>query len=154
MVSGAEVGHFPITVEFPGEAPATYISPADLESEVEFLRDPDWPYIATDSNGKRLRLILERLELLLCTVVPVNFEPTELRVVRVDDVSGAKLVETDGQGNAFRSLMMGRWRSVKAVEPTQWNTVLTCTSSPSHPAPHSPQWFNERWLRARLGRFP
>ncbi|GGE94418.1 hypothetical protein [Mycetocola zhadangensis] len=74
----------------------TYESLTDLGIDLEFEREGEWAGFApapvfTDRVGRRFRILVMSLEVVLCVEVPADYEPAQLRLRRVW-VSGEEIV--------------------------------------------------------------
>jgi hypothetical protein len=145
---------FPLTFAASGLDKESYGGPDELAADVEFLRDTDDPYLAVDSNGQRVRLIIWNLELLLCAVVPMNFDPENLQISRIRGSVGEVMIEADRQGTCHRTLTIKGRTRVEGFEPRTWSEPVAASSTLGEVMPGKWQQFDEAWLRARLGWWP
>lgn len=149
---------FPILVS--GEEWADHLSAnaTELATDVEFVDDYDPPYRATDANGRRVRLIVWNLELLVCHTVHSDFSPDALvlRRYRSKDLASTYHLE-HLQERAVRSLEVDSQEHPVRCGPTEWNQlVASLPQQVEHGLGEadvlSNREFHERWMKARLGR--
>ncbi|MFL0028427.1 hypothetical protein ACJBCE_36500 [Streptomyces sp. NBUL23] len=123
-------------------------NPEQLALGVEFVDDWDRTYDCRDASGRRIRLIVWALEVVLTQIVPDGFDPTSITVRQFKDGAGITFVEY-ADDTAMRSLR---------IEPNQ----STAIEGLPHPAPvgpavgsQDPRDFHRSWMRSRLGnRYP
>lgn len=123
-------------------------TPSQAELTVEFCNDYDPPYRCIDADDNRVRLLVWNVRLLLCQIIPDDFDPALLEVwQQLLPSSGPRLVEVY-QGLALRAIN----RTTRGVEPRIWSAVVTTWPAPTQ-AEHAyvtATDFDREWLHLRL----
>ncbi|MFY1636375.1 hypothetical protein ACN27F_24395 [Solwaraspora sp. WMMB335] len=118
-----------------------------VETTAEFVDDSDPEYVCLDADGKRVRLIVWALELLVCQTVPNNFEPAGLRIMEVVEGSESWFVECLGS-TSLRML-----RGAGNALPAEWDQLgdlpQVCATIESK---MSVEGFHRTWMKARVGK--
>ncbi|WP_326557567.1 hypothetical protein [Micromonospora sp. NBC_01796] len=126
---------------------------AAVETMVEFVDDTDPPYRCHDAQGRRVRLIVWILELLVCQVVPDDFDTSRLRIGRTPDVDGEDPVLVECVDDLVLRTLGG---TPLRFEPATWSTgTSTSVDELVEETGVVPEAFHQLWMKARLGkRFP
>jgi hypothetical protein len=158
MVMNSERGSGPIAFGSPAVFPLRYTdddvteygldSPSAVELRVEFCDDYDPAYRCRDATGRRVRLIVWNLRLLLCQVVPIDFDADALQVWRERSVDRQRLVERY-HAAALRALVEAPSRS---AQPSMWNVEVDRWEGvePQEEAQIDGKRFHRDWLAARM----
>jgi len=141
---------FPVTVTVYDGPAETFDDPIELASTIENLNDSE-PYAARDAAGRRVRLIIDELQLLLGVLVPDSFIQGDLSIA-IEATAGARsrYMEVDPDGNCYRSLLVDG-RKVVECQPRTWDTQVESVSGAS-PADLSWQHFDAEWVACRQRR--
>ncbi|WP_327372337.1 hypothetical protein [Streptomyces sp. NBC_01217] len=120
-------------------------TPDRLALVVEFIDDWDRPYECRDATGKRVRLIIWALQVILARIVPDDFDHTKISVKRFAEGDTVTLVEFFNK-TPMRSLQIESGAAL-ASEATELPTP-TSTEAGSE----DPMEFHRTWMRAQLGK--
>lgn len=132
----------------------TYASLSELGIDLEFVLEreylaPEDPKpVFTDSGGSRFRILVLSLEVVLCVRVPDEYDPSELKLVSIEQQELEIVVEVHG-AQAHRALSRGTeaTESFVAVAPEELEALTAPLRLDSLPA-STLSWieFDEAWL--------
>ncbi|MFY1698084.1 MULTISPECIES: hypothetical protein [unclassified Solwaraspora] len=118
-----------------------------IETTAEYVDDHDPEYVCLDMEGKRVRLIVWALELLVCQTVPDNFDPAGLRIM--EGVEGSELLLVE----CFGSTSLRMLRGAGSALPAKWDQLGDLPDIPALTESRiSVKDFHETWMKARLGK--
>jgi hypothetical protein len=122
-----------------------------LEERVEFADDHDPDYYCVDASGRRVRLIVWKLELLVAQAVPSNYDAGHLCIVAEHTLAYSASFEMYS-GTPLRSIVRKRSGEVLA-EPLTWDTYPTSSVKFESPRSKSGQIseFHRQWMYHRTG---
>ncbi|MBN1172859.1 MAG: hypothetical protein JXA67_11845 [Micromonosporaceae bacterium] len=122
----------------------------DIETTVEFIDDYDPPYRCFDAQGRRVRLILYALELLVCQIVPEDFDSSRVRVMESVGGGHAEPLLVECVDDFVLRTLGG---SPVRAAPSAWHLFAqVATAEPLVAGSVAPTEFHQRWMKARLGR--
>ncbi|MEN8651338.1 hypothetical protein ABCR94_12005 [Streptomyces sp. 21So2-11] len=114
----------------------------ELSLVAEFVDDKDPIYGCRDSLGRRVRLIVWALEVLVIQLVPDEFDPHQL-VVCSSKEEQSVLVETFNR-ISLRALRTAPGEVATTLDPEAWSASAKSSVSAGE--------FHDLWMRARVGK--
>lgn len=117
----------------------------ELALIAEFVDDRDPVYMCRDAKGKRVRLIIWALQVVLEQTVPEEFDIQALRVERVAEGSGFISVEVHA-GKPLRALKE-EGENVRAINDAEQEGI----SPPRNGELVDAAEFHRAWMRASVG---
>lgn len=143
---------FPVSTDLGGEDGLfVHDTIEDLGTYWEFVDEFDYqkdgPVVWRSSDGKRLRIIIDVLEVLYIRQVPESYDPDQLRVYSVEVPAGEIWVELIGD-EITRTIHRNRRGRVTAVSPLTWCGAPEVVAERDG-AMVDPSEFNRIWVAHR-----
>ncbi len=130
-------------------------TPRDVEENVEYVDDYDPAYRCVDADGRRVRLIVWRLQLLLCHRIRDDWRPGQVPITTLESGRHAGSLFEISEDAPTRALVRTRGAGELVAEPTSWQGAITTSSAASMRSDCSPEEFHRLWMISRLrGVFP
>lgn len=143
----ASVASFPISFSADEYPAATYRAADELAADIEFLDDTE-SYVARDASGRRVRLLVSEMRLLLCQVVPDGFSASQLVVLSEHDPTGTLIAEHEILGDAaLRSVLVV---PMLQALPAEWSESSNPPNGPLRLSQRSPRDFDNEWRRIKV----
>lgn len=120
----------------------------ELEETVEYVDDVDPLYHCEDNEGRRVRIVLWDLQLLLLQVVPEDYDGTLVDIVESTGPDGTRVWAEVFRGVPLRSVtetVDGR----RSAEPESWNSEVPALATGVETSALRPEEFHDEWLRVK-----
>lgn len=135
---------WPVAVRWEGST-TLHQEPQELAENLEFIDDQTEKYWASDVLGNRILLVVHALTLLLCQVIPRDFDPAERELLQLGDLA----VET-WRGLPLRAIRAGVALPETWQAPLDWE-ILDVDPRQLQAGPGL-AGFHERWVASALRR--
>jgi hypothetical protein len=152
----APPAQFPLTFTDEEGEVHVFDSADELGSYVEFVNDDDPPYECVDSSGRRCRLVIWGLDVVICQVIPDHFDAAVIKILeRREDVSNGDFVGEyveQADGIPLRSIVIHP-NAAPAATPSKWDdSPIAPEGNASERASRlSREEFHRMWMLARTG---
>lgn len=132
----------------------TYDSLTDLGIDLQFLREGEWKAweptpVFADRVGRRFRILVMSLEVVLCVEVPADYEPAQLRLRRVW-VAGEEIIVESLHSVDHRALSSESRTAIPVETITQADGTGTAADDTDEEGPAALSWhvFDEEWMNS------